>query len=631
MVHQSHSIRWALLTLALATLLPSLGSSIANIVLPTLAASFSTSFVEVQWVVLAYLMTMTMTMVFAGRIGDRLGRRRLLVVGLVVITAASIVGSASSSLWLVVGARAAQGIGAGLVMAITISFVGDTVPRERTGRAMGLLGSMSALGTALGPSLGGLLVEAFGWRSVFLLNVPLGLVAAALVCRHLPAARPTSMAESKLRDQVSALFAPLRDRQQRASLVANLLVSAVMMATLVVGPFYLSNALALDAAAVGIVMSIGPIAAALLGVPAGRLVDRFGARRMILLGLGGIAVGAAFLALLPETLGVPGYLVPIIATTASYAIFQAANNTEVMRDVGTDRRGVVSGALNLSRNLGLIGGTTLMGAVFVAGGMHVTFAVATALILIAIVVMAARGRVARSPSRWWKVPALLLALSAVPAVFGAARLAGLGAETSVTPENARFFASPVPVIVHVIAAMLFSMVGAFQFAAEVRRRWPRWHRIAGRVVLLAGMVVAISGMWMTAFYPFPPALQGTLLFTVRMIVGAGMFAALVLAFTTIRRGDVASHRAWMMRAYALGLGAGTQVVVMLPWTLAFGIPTHLPYELLMTLAWLINVGVAERIIRRPVSRAAHGQALALARSESPSEVREQLQQGVVGL
>ncbi len=581
--------------------MPSLGSSIANIALPTLAASFATSFDAVRWVVLAYLIAMTVAMVFAGQLGDRFGRRRLLVVGLVVITAASVVGSAAPSLWLVVAARALQGIGAAIVVALAIAFVGETVPRERTGRAMGLLGAMSALGTALGPSLGGALVEAFGWRSIFLANVPIGLVAIALARRHLPSARPTSKVGGKLLDHLSGLLAPFRDRHLRASLTANLLVSAVLMATLIVGPFYLSDVLALDVAVVGGVMSIGPVAAALLGIPAGRLSDRFGPRRMILFGLGGIAIGAASLALLPEALGVPGYVVPIVAITAGYAIFQAANNTAVMRDVGPERRGGVSGALNLSRNLGLIGGTSLMGAVFVAAGMRVTFAVGAALIVIALAVMIARKNVARPPRRsWWKVPALLLVLSAVPAVFGAARLAGLSGGTSATPDDARFFAAPIPVIAHIIAALLFSMVGAFQFAAEVRRRWPRWHRIAGRVVLVAGIVVALSGMWMTAFYPFPPALQGTLLFTVRMIVGAGMIAALALAVATIRRGDVTSHRAWMMRAYALGLGAGTQVVVMLPWTLTFGIPTHLPYELLMTLAWLINVGVAELIIRNKV-------------------------------
>jgi MFS family permease len=406
MVHETHSMhgapagRWALASLALATLLPSLGSSIANVALPTLAASFATTFDAVQWVVLGYLMAMTVALMLAGWLGDRIGHRRLLVLGLVVFLAASVAGSVAPSLWLVVAARALQGIGAAIMVVVAMAFVSDVVPPERTGRAMGLLGAMSALGTALGPSLGGVLIEAFGWPSIFLANLPPAVVAVALARRHLPSARPRAKVRGRARDHISALLGPFRRRHLRAGFAATLIVSAVLMATLVVGPFHLSHAFALDAAGVGGVMSVGPIAAALLGVPAGRIVDRVGARRTTLLGLAGIAVGAALLALLPDTLGVPGYVLPIVAITASYALFQAANNTAVMRDAGPDQRGLVSGALNLSRNLGLIGGTSLMGAVFVAAGMHVTFGVGAALIVIAFAATSVRHLRRSGPPRW---------------------------------------------------------------------------------------------------------------------------------------------------------------------------------------------------------------------------------------
>jgi MFS family permease len=175
-----------------------------------------------------------------------------------------------------------------------------------------------------------------------------------------------------------------------------------MMTTLVVGPFYLSLALGLKSAAVGLVLSMGPLVAALTGVPAGRMTDRLGARRVTVIGLLGIASGSTILALLPAPLGIPGYLVPIVIITLSYALFQTANNTAVMRDVPTNQRGVVSGMLNLSRNLGLITGASVMGAVFalasgttdittagpfaVAAGMRITFAVAAALIAVALVI-----------------------------------------------------------------------------------------------------------------------------------------------------------------------------------------------------------------------------------------------------
>jgi MFS family permease len=180
------------------------------------------------------------------------------------------------------------------------------------------------------------------------------------------------------------------------------LVSTVLMATLVVGPFYLSGALGLDAALVGLVLSAGPLVAALTGVPAGRIADRFGAQRMTVVGLVGIAAGAFTLSMMPATLGIPGYVAGIIVMTVGYALFQASNNTAVMADIRPDQRGVISGMLNLSRNLGLVTGASVMGAVFalasatsdittarpdaVATGMRITFAVAAMLIVAALAI-----------------------------------------------------------------------------------------------------------------------------------------------------------------------------------------------------------------------------------------------------
>jgi MFS family permease len=194
-----------------------------------------------------------------------------------------------------------------------------------------------------------------------------------------------------------ALF---RDRGLSASLVMSALVATVMMATLVVGPFYLARGLGLEAALVGLVLSVGPLVAALSGAPAGRLADRFGARRMVILGLVAMAAGSTILSVLPASLGIPGYIGPIAIVTAGYALFQTANNTVVMADVDPDRRGVISGLLNLSRNLGLISGASVMGAVFalasgtadvatapaeaIAVGMRITFAIAAVLVVAAL-------------------------------------------------------------------------------------------------------------------------------------------------------------------------------------------------------------------------------------------------------
>jgi MFS family permease len=317
---------------------------------------------------------------------------------------------------------------------------------------MGLLGTTSSIGTALGPSLGGVLAATLGWRAIFLVHLALGAVALALVRRLPPdrGARPASLdpagtlllalslaayalAVTLGRGRFGAgnvallgaagagliLFvraeraapAPLLrlellgDRALSASLAASAIVSCVVMTSMVVGPFYISIALGLDAGLVGLTMSVGSVVAALTGFPAGRVVDRFGTRRATLVGLAGIAASALALSLRPEGLGVPGYVAPMAALTASYALFQAANNTGVLQHVEPAERGVVSGTLSLSRNLGLVTGTCVMGAVFalgagvndittappdaVARGMRTSYALAAALITLAFALVAA--------------------------------------------------------------------------------------------------------------------------------------------------------------------------------------------------------------------------------------------------
>jgi EmrB/QacA subfamily drug resistance transporter len=456
------SIRWVLASLSLSMLLSSLGTSIANVGLPTLAVAFDASFQQVQWVVLAYLLAITTLIVSVGRLGDLIGRRRLLLAGISLFTAASVLCGLASTLPLLIAARAAQGLGAAVMMALTMAFVGETVPKAKTGSAMGLLGTMSAVGTALGPTLGGVLIASFGWQAIFFINAPLGVLALVLVRRHLPADRQASGAMPARFDHLGTLllaltlaayalamttghgsFGPLnigllsaavvgiglfllaesraasplvplamfRNPLLSAGFAMSALVTTVVMATLVVGPFYLSGALALDAARVGLVMSAGPIAAAVTGVPAGRFVDRFGSHRAGIAGLLAMALGSAVLSLLPSSVGVPGYVAPLVVITAGYALFQAANNTAVMTNIRPEQRGVISGLLNLSRNLGLVTGASVMGTVFtlgsattgivadgakaVAAGMQTTFAVATALIFAALALAAANQALSR--------------------------------------------------------------------------------------------------------------------------------------------------------------------------------------------------------------------------------------------
>ncbi len=434
-------------------LLSSLGTNIANVAVPTLAQAFNAPFQSVQWIVLAYLLAITTLIVSVGRLGDIIGRRRLLLSGMSLFTVASVLCGGAPSLWTLVVARALQGLGAAIMMALTIAFVAKTIPKEKTGRAMGLLGTMSAVGTALGPALGGVLITSFGWRAIFLACVPLCVLALLLAHRFLPADSDEltsdraafdvlgtvlltltiasyalamtigrgsfgvlnvgllfgalvsgglfAFAESKAESPLVHL-SMLRGAALGAGFVMSILVTTVVMATLVVGPFYLAGALRLDAAHVGLVMSSGPIVAALTSAPGGRVVDRFGASVATIAGLIGMVAGCAGIAVSPMSVGIAGYVAPLVVITAGYSLFQAANNTAVMTSTRPDGVGVISGLLGLSRNLGLITGVTVMGALFaratgainvvtahpaaIATGMRVTFAFGALLILCALLI-----------------------------------------------------------------------------------------------------------------------------------------------------------------------------------------------------------------------------------------------------
>lgn len=349
-VESAIPISWGLASLSLSMLLSSLDTSIANAGLPTLAQVFGASFQEVQWVILSYLLAVTTLIVSVGRLGDIIGRRRLLLTGIFLFTISSTLCGLAPTLWLLIAGRAAQGVGGAILMALTMAFVSETVPKEKTGRAKGLLGTMSALGTALGPSLGGFLIAWVGWHAVFFVNVPLGIFNFLLAVHYLPADNPKPTAERGGFDIPGTLLlaftlaayslavtvggssfgllnvvlflaagvgtgffllnekkasSPLirlsmfRDLVLSTGLTTSSLVATVVTATLVVGPFYLSRALGLDAAMVGLVLSIGPLAAGLIGVPAGRIADCFGSQRITILGLIGIAAGSFSLSVIP--------------------------------------------------------------------------------------------------------------------------------------------------------------------------------------------------------------------------------------------------------------------------------------------------------------------------------------------
>lgn len=446
------SVQMSVSSLALTMLLASLGVSIPNIALPSISKYFGAVFSQTQLIIIGYLLAVTVLIVAAGKIGDLFGRKRIFLIGIVLFSVAALAAGLAQSLWIIIFARIIQGIGAAILMSMSIALISDSVPKEQIGSVMGLMGSMSAVGTASGPSLGGFLINAYGWRSVFFLMSAVGILSFFVAKRFVTAERERDIfAEKKIdffgifvlgialtsyslgvtlngghftetngtllafalfsifffikvekESQNALLRLDLFNRPLSSNLSMNIIVSTVMMSTLIVGPFYLSKGLELTPVMVGVVMSVGPLLSILTGIPAGKAVDLVGAKSMTKIGLLLMASGTTALFILPEIFGLYGYVSSILILSPGYQLFQASNNTAVMEKVSEKERGVVSGLLSLSRNIGLISGASVMGSIFsfatgaaeissasadaLSAGMKSTFFVATILLLIAVTI-----------------------------------------------------------------------------------------------------------------------------------------------------------------------------------------------------------------------------------------------------
>lgn len=197
----------------------------------------------------------------------------------------------------------------------------------------------------------------------------------------------------------------------------------------------------------------------------------------------------------------------------------------------------------------------------------------------------------------WLAPAGLLLLGMLPIVAGAFRLSQLSGLSDAMPVNPRFAPMPLPVVVHIVSATVFAILGPLQFAGGFRRRWPAWHRVAGRLLVGCGLLVGLTGLWMTLFFA-PPDNSGPLLYASRLVFGAAMVASIVVGLAAILRRDVQAHRQWMSRGYAIGLGAATQMLVLAVAEIFVGPPGELTHDFLMALSWVINLAVAEWAIRK---------------------------------
>jgi uncharacterized membrane protein len=197
----------------------------------------------------------------------------------------------------------------------------------------------------------------------------------------------------------------------------------------------------------------------------------------------------------------------------------------------------------------------------------------------------------------WLAPLGLFLLGMLPVIAGAFRLEQLSGLSDALPVNPPFAPMPLPVVLHIVSATVFSVLGPLQFAAGLRRHWPAWHRAAGRLLVACGLLVALTGLWMTLFYAAPDN-SGALLFVSRILFGSAMVASMVVGLAAILRKDIQGHRRWISRGYALGLGAATQMLVLMVAGIVAGPPNELTHDSLMALSWVINLAVAEWAMRK---------------------------------
>ncbi|NKJ40186.1 MFS transporter [Rhizobium sp. SG570] len=421
--HRPVHFGYVLTGLSLGILLSQLGTNVVGVALLTFMQEFGASFAEVQWVVVAYLLTVTALIVGVGRFADQLGKKKLYLGGLICFVAASMVCALAPNLMVLIVGRGIQGLGGAIIMALSFAFVGEIIPKNRIGLAMGVLSMMVAFGIALGPSLGSLALLTFGWRAMFWMNLPLGLLTYILLDRHLPRAAGVAervhspvnfdwlgmialsftlfaycvaMTLSGSQGIDSPLFLPcltgavlglalflaieikvrrpllslslFRDRLLSTSMMISVLAYAVMMATLVLGPIFLTRGIGLDTRTTGLIMTVGPLTSAMMSVPAGWLSDRAGPRLALLSGLTLMTTGSTLMSMITIDHGARDYIASIIPISLGLALFQTPNNTAVMSVARPEQRGLVSALLALGRNLGLITGASLMGAIFNATG-----------------------------------------------------------------------------------------------------------------------------------------------------------------------------------------------------------------------------------------------------------------------
>jgi EmrB/QacA subfamily drug resistance transporter len=408
-----YSRKWYVMAAAaLGIFLATIDGSIVNIALPTLVRSFGTDFATVEWVVLAYMLSMAVLLLSVGRLADMKGKKRIYTAGFVVFTAGSVLCGLSPTIEWLIGARVLQGTGAAMILGLGMAVVTEAFPPSERGKALGISGAMASLGIVTGPTLGGLLLSVLSWHWIFFVNLPVGIVGTILVLRFVPAIRPpggqrfdfagalTMLAclftlllalslsqrsgftdpvvlallgvcaaslllfiwiEQRV-DQPMVDLQLFRNRLFSISLVTALIIFIAVAGTTILMPFYLQGVLGFDTRQAGLLLAVVPLVAGLTAPIAGNLSDRLGVRPITMVGLAVLLGGFLAVSTLGTRMTALGYALRFIPVGLGLGIFQSPNNSAIMGAAPRGRLGIVSGMLALNRALGQTIGMALLGA-----------------------------------------------------------------------------------------------------------------------------------------------------------------------------------------------------------------------------------------------------------------------------
>ncbi len=408
---------WVMLGIGLAILMYTIDTSIVNIALPTLVEKLHTDFATVQWVGLSYVLVVTAFVLGAARLGDMFGKKPLYLGGLVVFTISSLLCGLAPSIETLIGARALQGLGAVMISALGAAIIAETFPLAERGKALGIIGAVVSLGIALGPSVGGILIGVAGWRSIFMINLPIGVLASLVVSKYVPNTRKSQpgqrfdfwgsltisvvlicfslgMTEGQRYGFLSLFplgllllsvvglvgFVLIESRIAQPMLDLSLFRSPIFSLSLLTGwlafmalggssfliPFFLQLVMHYPIGHIGLLMAATPVIGGVISPLAGNLSDRFGTRSMMLIGLLLMILGCLAISTLNAQMGDWDYLLRVIPLGLGWGVFQSPNNGAILSAVPPQRLGIASGLLSLTRTLGQTTGLPLFAAIFAA-------------------------------------------------------------------------------------------------------------------------------------------------------------------------------------------------------------------------------------------------------------------------